>query len=269
MESPPYPKPFKDKTFTLLVFLYFANKTTSSSPHAPKSLTWEVLNSQGDVVWSVSGTHALWTWYPELYPDLCKLATGAPGWDLEGATPGAASAAPQACPLRDDRCPKEGEPGSPGGAAATPNRRSQLKEVTFYVCPGSHRPRAYRYCGGGSDFYCKSWDCETTGQAHWKPSSGWDYITVSANYTLFQECWLCLSSAPPYYEGVAVIKNLSNHTSVPQLCSQGTQNKLTLSEVSGKGLCLGTVPLTHQALYNKTLWVHPGNYWLTGPNGTQ
>ncbi|XP_076562372.1 uncharacterized protein LOC143433807 [Arvicanthis niloticus] len=87
MESPPYPKPFKDKIFMLLVFLYFANKMTSSSPHAPKSLTWEVLNSQGDVVWSVSGTHALWTWYPELYPDLCKLATGAPGWDFEGGYP--------------------------------------------------------------------------------------------------------------------------------------------------------------------------------------
>ena len=39
-------------------------------------------------------------------------------------------------------------------------------------------------CGGKADFFCKSWGCETSGTARWKPSSSWDYIRVTANYSL-------------------------------------------------------------------------------------
>lgn len=45
-------------------------------------------------------------------------------------------------------------------------------------------------------------------------------------------------------------------------------HKLTLSEVSGQGLCIGTVPATHEPLCNNTILPSPGNYYLTPPNGT-
>ena len=39
-----------------------------------------------------------------------------------------------------------------------------------------------------------------------------------------QECWLCLVSGPPYYEGVAVLGTYSNHTSAPANCSVASQH---------------------------------------------
>nr|CAA25835.1 env protein precursor [Friend mink cell focus-forming virus] len=83
-----------------------------------------------------------------------------------------------------------------------------------------------------------------------------------------QECWLCLVSGPPYYEGVAVLGTYSNHTSAPANCSVASQHKLTLSEVTGRGLCIGTVPKTHQALCNTTLKAGKGSYYLVAPTGT-
>ena len=83
-----------------------------------------------------------------------------------------------------------------------------------------------------------------------------------------QECWLCLVSGPPYYEGVAVLGTYSNHTSAPANCSVASQHKLTLSEVTGQGLCVGAVPKTHQALCNTTQKTSDGSYYLAAPAGT-
>nr|AAO37275.2 truncated envelope polyprotein [Mus musculus] len=83
-----------------------------------------------------------------------------------------------------------------------------------------------------------------------------------------QECWLCLVSGPPYYEGVAVLGTYSNHTSAPANCSVASQHKLTLSEVTGQGLCVGAVPKTHQALCNTTQNTSDGSYYLAAPAGT-
>ena len=55
------------------------------NPHSPVQQTWEVLNEGGRAVWTIAEVHPLWTWWPDLFPDICKLAIGAPpGWDLEG-----------------------------------------------------------------------------------------------------------------------------------------------------------------------------------------
>lgn len=96
-------------------------------------------------------------------------------------------------------------------------------------------------------------------------------VFLTLNYTnpnKTQECWLCLVSRPPYYEGMAVTGNLTNQTTAPSAYASGPQHKLTLSEVSGQGLCIGTIPSTHQALCNSTQEISPGSYYLTGPNGT-
>lgn len=42
----------------------------------------------------------------------------------------------------------------------------------FYVCADSHWPRNLLLkCGAKVDYFCKSWDFETTGDTYWKPSS--------------------------------------------------------------------------------------------------
>lgn len=82
-----------------------------------------------------------------------------------------------------------------------------------------------------------------------------------------QDCWLCLVSGPPYYKGVAVLGNYSNQTSAPLSYTSIPQQRLTLSEVSGKGLCIGTTPKTHQALCNSTQEVFIGSHYLAAPMG--
>ncbi|XP_062040970.1 MLV-related proviral Env polyprotein-like [Lepus europaeus] len=82
-----------------------------------------------------------------------------------------------------------------------------------------------------------------------------------------QDCWMCLASPPPYYEGVAVIGNWTNHTTVPPRCSSLPSHRLTLTEVTGRGLCVGSVPPRYQGLCNKTMTLKPGAYYLTGPDG--
>ena len=67
------------------------------------------------------------------------------------------------------------------------------------------------------------------------------------------DCWLCLSSGPPYYEGITFdgdFNTTSNHAS----CSWGTGKKLTLTEVLGRspGLWIGTPPPSHQHLCGRT-----------------
>uniref|UniRef100_A0A673UGP7 Envelope glycoprotein n=1 Tax=Suricata suricatta TaxID=37032 RepID=A0A673UGP7_SURSU len=269
------------------------------------------------------------------------------------------------------------------------------ESLPFYVCPGFHRARSLNpKCGGASEFFCKNWGCETSGDTYWSPTSSWDYIKVTANYThsktrsqgnnnwlkdpqcsgwchplkisftsagknkklwtsgytwglrLYKErhddglifrvkmtisntpplavgpnkvlsnqrplapnrpessptptptspslqpsslwgptskdpnsvqrlfnliqgvylalnqtspnmtesCWLCLSSIPPYYQGIAYPGQF-NSSATHTACSWGTQGKITLTEMYGKGTCIGTVPSDYQSLCNQTLEV--------------
>ena len=75
------------------------------------------------------------------------------------------------------------------------------------------------------------------------------YALNRTNPDATEDCWLCLSSGPPYYEGIAFngdFNKTSSHTS----CSWGTGQKLTLTKVSARnpGLCIGTPPPTHKHL---------------------
>lgn len=336
--------------------------------------------------------------YPKLYFDLCDLVGN--GWD-----------------------PSDQEPYV-GYGCRYPGGRQRTRGFDFYVCPG-HTVKSG--CGGPGDGYCGKWGCETTGQAYWKPTSSWDYITLkrgntprdtgcskvacgpcydssevsnsfkgatkggrcnplvleftkvgkqvnwdapkswglrlyrtgsdpvtmfsltrivqnplpqvpvgpnsvladqkppsrpapivppapaASNSTLIpssppsaitptpttgrgsqpgtgdrlidlvqgaylalnvtnpdrtRECWLCLVSGPPYYEGVAVLGDYLNYTNPPGNCSSLPQHRLTLPEVSGQGRCVGTVPPSHQVLCNTTDTVATGSYYLVAPAGT-
>lgn len=90
--------------------------------------------------------------------------------------------------------------------------------------------------------------------------------TTQPNRT--KDCWLCLVATPPYYEGVAIVGNYSNHTNLPPACSILIIHKLTLPQVTGQGTCIGKVPPSHWGLYNLTDQAIPGSYYLQAPNGT-
>lgn len=337
-----------------------------------------MLNIEGKPVWSVTAVHPPWTWWPELFPDLCRIAIGAPGWDVESLEVG------HPAPDGD----YEGYPKCGNGF-----RRSLTHHQPFYVCPGHHRPKGQRYCGTEADFYCKSWGCETSGTVSWKPTSQTDWIILTANYSLYEgvldnynvptcyrgwclplkiqftkagkeqstawirgakwglriyvdgadpgllftvrlkiesppaqpvgpnkvlseqrpiapavqgalprlpklrppterptetssttltlpvpstgqrllnliqgafkvlngtrpnmteSCWLCLSSGPPYYEGIATMGTFNSTTS-HNACTWDSKKKLTLTEVSGQGVCLGNPPAGYKHLCNQTL----------------
>ncbi|KAF7472078.1 hypothetical protein GHT09_016906 [Marmota monax] len=152
--------------------------TSSPNPHQPVQQQWQVINPTGQVIWSISHTAPLWTWWPSLHPDICQLAIGLSDWDLPDIED------PTQIPLN----PKPGQ-HSPRGhhmhyGCHRPHHRYRLASLDYYVCPADFRNRKQaRTCGGPSDFYCKSWGCEQTGAAWWKPNSPDSMIQVGRNDT--------------------------------------------------------------------------------------
>lgn len=67
-----------------------------------------------------------------------------------------------------------------------------------------------------------------------------------------RSCWLCLSAGPPYYEGIATFGTFNNTTS-QDACTWNNNNRLTLTEVSGRGICVGNPPTAYKHLCNHTL----------------
>lgn len=169
------------KCFLLTVLLYLSSFPfcpTRASPHQPRNLTWMVINDSGHIVWSTSKVTTTNQWWPDLFPDICKLAVGVTGWDLEEHPD--LQKVPYTC-TSDEWTVR----GRAWGGCCHGHWRNVLRTREFYVCPGFHRDRSLDpKCGDKLDFYCKSWGCETSGQAHWNPTSSWDYINVAANYSL-------------------------------------------------------------------------------------
>ena len=88
--------------------------------------------------------------------------------------------------------------------------------------------------------------------------------TTNPNRTT--DCWLCLTSSPPYYEGLALNGEYFNTTTPTSRCL-APMHRLTLSEVSGKGLCLGSSQGYYSMFCNSTI-VPTGSFYLEAPNGT-
>uniref|UniRef100_A0A8C7ART8 Envelope glycoprotein n=1 Tax=Neovison vison TaxID=452646 RepID=A0A8C7ART8_NEOVI len=84
-------------------------------------------------------------------------------------------------------------------------------------------------------------------------------------------CLLCLNPSPPYYEGIALSANYTNSTDPSPLCL-AQDHSLTLSQVSGAGLCIGTPPHhVQKTLCNSThkIWtVCAPTDWMSPPGLT-
>jgi hypothetical protein len=67
----------KMQVLPLVLYLsIFPLYSTILGPHQPCNLTWQVLNRAGETVWRLSKITTLSTWWPDLFPDVCKLALG-------------------------------------------------------------------------------------------------------------------------------------------------------------------------------------------------
>lgn len=102
------------------------------SPHQPQRLTWQVLSQTGDVVWSTSHTVPPWTWWPQLFPDLCELAAGIDTWDIAEIDPRERVPSCQSgkCP-----CLSSGGIGSQKFGCSHPQLRARLRRQELYACP--------------------------------------------------------------------------------------------------------------------------------------
>lgn len=70
-----------------------------------------------------------------------------------------------------------------------------------------------------------------------------------------------------HYKGMAIMSSYSVYTTAPLGCTSPPENSMTLSEVSGKGLCLGNVPTTYQALCHIIEKPSAKSYYLAAPSG--
>lgn len=77
-------------------------------------------------------------------------------------------------------------------------------------------------------------------------------VLNSTETSITSSCWFCRDTAPPYYEGIAVMGNYTLETDHDQ---GGWHSKasLTLPEVTGQRFCIGAVRNSTQALCNQTL----------------
>lgn len=90
-----------------------------------------------------------------------------------------------------------------------------------------------------------------------------------SNPNITQSCWLCLSAIPPFYEGIATSNRYSIVQNITQCRWQHSgQGKITLQAVSGSGLCLGPVPISHRHLCNQIITPQNNQKYLIPNNNT-
>ena len=102
-----------------------ATQNRDFNPHTPIQQTWEVLNVEGDIVWSTTAVQPLWTWWPDLTPDICKLVAESLTWDL-----------PDHTNLHKPPPDKQCVPSKIGSMFRCSGQFYNLQSPEFYVCPG-------------------------------------------------------------------------------------------------------------------------------------
>lgn len=107
-------------------------------------------------------------------------------------------------------------------------------------------------------------------------SGMWKVINASfqelnqTNPGITRGCCLCVSARPPYYEAIGDIgaSEYSNETN-PHKCNWGQEVGITLTQVTGKGRCIGTVPKGKKDLCNVTENGYQSHNWLIPANNTR
>lgn len=82
---------------------------------------------------------------------------------------------------------------------------------------------------------------------------------------LTNSCWLCLNKDPPYYEGIAMLGQVSPIAFHSQ-CRWTYTVGLTLQAISGTGTCVGSIPARYRHLCSSILDPGPHQTYLVPPN---
>ena len=95
----------------------------------------------------------------------------------------------------------------------------------------------------------------------------------AANATQYEECWMCFSPQHPFYKREATfVLIIAINDSNRLRWNPKNHDRLTLSQVSGLGLCLlGPSTLPPQAFLevcNQTIIINATSWYLGEPNGT-
>lgn len=106
-----------------------------------------------------------------------KLTMGAPtNWDLEGYYHLQKALSSPSPPRKHGLDPLT--------SCGAKDRRSMLRTLPFYICPGFHRDHDLNnWWGGKAEYFCHNCGCKTIGDAPWNPACSWDFIKVTVNYT--------------------------------------------------------------------------------------
>ena len=104
----------------------------------------------------------------------------------------------------------------------------------------------------------------------WKVINASFQVLNQTNPDVTRGCWLCVIIRPPYYEAIGDMGTIeySNETS-PYKCSWGQEVGITLTQVTGKGRCVGTVPKGKKDLCNITENGYQSHNWLIPAKNTR
>uniref|UniRef100_A0A670ZJN9 Envelope protein n=1 Tax=Pseudonaja textilis TaxID=8673 RepID=A0A670ZJN9_PSETE len=122
---------------------------TSINAHKPYNITWVIKDVYGQVLSSAHSYAKIDTYFPRLQFDFAEMIVGKTAYKKTGFD------TPQPSPRA-------------------------VKKLHLYVCPGHDTSPDHLYtCGGLPDYFCKSWDCVSTGHIWWDPPYKNDLITLS------------------------------------------------------------------------------------------
>lgn len=96
------------------------------------------------------------------------------------------------------------------------------------------------------------------------------YHEQETNTSIYEECWMCFSANPPFYEGIATFGNITYTNNTGGLSWNTIE--LTITEVSGIGRCLlgknMLLPKQLLEICNHTIIVDNQNTYLQAPKYT-
>uniref|UniRef100_A0A8C3BRE4 Envelope protein n=1 Tax=Cairina moschata TaxID=8855 RepID=A0A8C3BRE4_CAIMO len=104
----------------------------------------------------------------------------------------------------------------------------------------------------------------------WKVINASFQVLNQTNPEITEGCWLCVSVKPPYYEAIGDMgRSEYSNESNPSKCSWGQEIGITLTQVMGKGRCIGTVPRDKNDLCHATEKMDQTHKWLIPANNTR